>query len=190
MAISMALIATAVARPRSASTSQLRHHRGLLGSGLGKCVMQGSSSNLAGQHSVTVLRRRSRASTACSRRVAGPVAVAVCSAHRGRPREDRITAARHTVGTRDGGRDDHPSTCRSRSTPSQCEDIALDIVYEDEELIVIDKPVGMVVHPAAGNETGTLVNALLAHCRREPVRASAASPARASCTGSTRTPRA
>jgi 23S rRNA pseudouridine1911/1915/1917 synthase len=46
----------------------------------------------------------------------------------------------------------------------QPEDIALDIVYEDNDLIVIDKPSGLVVHPAAGHETGTLVNALIAHC--------------------------
>jgi 23S rRNA pseudouridine1911/1915/1917 synthase len=45
------------------------------------------------------------------------------------------------------------------------EDIPLNIVYEDEHLIVIDKPAGMVVHPAAGNPAGTLVNALLHHCR-------------------------
>jgi 23S rRNA pseudouridine1911/1915/1917 synthase len=44
------------------------------------------------------------------------------------------------------------------------EDIALDIVYEDDDLIVIDKPAGLVVHPGAGHETGTLVNALIAHC--------------------------
>lgn len=44
------------------------------------------------------------------------------------------------------------------------EDIALDILFEDEHLIVIDKPAGLVVHPAAGNWTGTLVNALLHHC--------------------------
>ncbi|VAW12217.1 Ribosomal large subunit pseudouridine synthase D [hydrothermal vent metagenome] len=42
--------------------------------------------------------------------------------------------------------------------------IALDIVYEDDALIVIDKPVGLVVHPAPGHDSGTLVNALLAHC--------------------------
>ena len=42
--------------------------------------------------------------------------------------------------------------------------IALDIVYEDSELIVLDKPAGMVVHPAPGNPDLTLVNALLAHC--------------------------
>ena len=44
------------------------------------------------------------------------------------------------------------------------EDIALDIVYEDDDIIVIDKPKGLVVHPAAGHATGTLVNALIAHC--------------------------
>jgi 23S rRNA pseudouridine1911/1915/1917 synthase len=45
------------------------------------------------------------------------------------------------------------------------EDIPLTIAYEDEHLIVVDKPAGMVVHPAVGNVTGTLVNALLHHCR-------------------------
>jgi len=44
------------------------------------------------------------------------------------------------------------------------EAIPLSIVYEDEVLIVIDKPAGMVIHPAPGHQTGTLVNALLAHC--------------------------
>jgi 23S rRNA pseudouridine1911/1915/1917 synthase len=44
------------------------------------------------------------------------------------------------------------------------EDIALQVVYEDDDIIVIDKPSGLVVHPAAGHETGTLVNALIAHC--------------------------
>jgi len=46
----------------------------------------------------------------------------------------------------------------------QPEAIPLDIVFEDEHLIVINKPPGMVVHPAAGQESGTLVNALLHHC--------------------------
>lgn len=45
------------------------------------------------------------------------------------------------------------------------EDIPLDIVYEDDSIIVINKPKGMVVHPAAGNYTGTLVNGLLFHCK-------------------------
>lgn len=44
------------------------------------------------------------------------------------------------------------------------ENIPLDIRYEDEFLLVLDKPAGLVVHPGAGNETGTLVNALIAHC--------------------------
>ena len=45
------------------------------------------------------------------------------------------------------------------------EDIPLDIVYEDPDLIVVNKPKGMVVHPAAGNLNGTLVNGLLFHCK-------------------------
>jgi len=45
------------------------------------------------------------------------------------------------------------------------EDISLNIVYEDADILVVDKPQGMVVHPAAGHSSGTLVNALLNHCR-------------------------
>ncbi len=45
------------------------------------------------------------------------------------------------------------------------EDIPLDVLYEDEDLIVVNKPKGMVVHPAPGHYTGTLVNALLYHCK-------------------------
>ncbi len=55
----------------------------------------------------------------------------------------------------------HPAVAEADALP---EDIPLDIVYEDGDIIVINKPVGMVVHPAPGNETGTLVNALLYHC--------------------------
>jgi 23S rRNA pseudouridine1911/1915/1917 synthase len=44
------------------------------------------------------------------------------------------------------------------------EAIPLDIIHEDADLVVINKPAGLVVHPAAGHETGTLVNALIAHC--------------------------
>lgn len=50
------------------------------------------------------------------------------------------------------------------STETLPEDIPLDILFEDNQMIVINKPAGMVVHPAAGNENGTLVNALLHHC--------------------------
>lgn len=46
----------------------------------------------------------------------------------------------------------------------KAEEIPLDVVYEDSDIIVINKPKGMVVHPAAGNYDGTLVNALMAHC--------------------------
>ncbi len=49
------------------------------------------------------------------------------------------------------------------ATP-QAEDIPLSIVFEDEDVIVVDKPAGLVVHPAPGHATGTLVNALLHHC--------------------------
>ncbi len=47
---------------------------------------------------------------------------------------------------------------------TRAEAIALDVLFEDDDLIVINKPAGMVVHPAAGNWDGTLVNALLHHC--------------------------
>jgi 23S rRNA pseudouridine1911/1915/1917 synthase len=52
-----------------------------------------------------------------------------------------------------------------RPLDTQPEEIALEVLYEDDDLIVINKPAGMVVHPAAGNFAGTLVNALLHHCR-------------------------
>lgn len=53
-----------------------------------------------------------------------------------------------------------PETCEALP-----EDIPLDIIYEDKDILVINKPSGMVVHPAPGNYTGTLVNALLYHCK-------------------------
>ena len=53
---------------------------------------------------------------------------------------------------------------RDRWKP-QPEAIPLDVLYEDDDLIVVNKPAGMVVHPAAGNAEHTLVNALLHHCR-------------------------
>jgi len=55
-----------------------------------------------------------------------------------------------------------PPAAEAEAAP---QDIPLVIVHEDEDLIVVDKPAGMVVHPAAGNPDGTLVNALLHHCR-------------------------
>ncbi|HEY7809633.1 MAG TPA: RluA family pseudouridine synthase [Allosphingosinicella sp.] len=56
---------------------------------------------------------------------------------------------------------DVPAPAAAHNEP---QDIALEIVFEDEHLLVVDKPAGMVVHPAAGNFDGTLVNALLHHC--------------------------
>lgn len=56
---------------------------------------------------------------------------------------------------------DFPEPVTDRAEP---ENIPLDIVYEDDYLLIVNKPKGMVVHPAAGNPTGTLVNALLYHC--------------------------
>jgi 23S rRNA pseudouridine1911/1915/1917 synthase len=54
-----------------------------------------------------------------------------------------------------------PPAAEAKARP---QDIPLNIVFEDEHLIVVDKPAGLVVHPAAGNPDGTLVNALLHHC--------------------------
>ena len=51
-----------------------------------------------------------------------------------------------------------------RETPLTPEPLSLDVLYEDEDCIVVNKPAGMVVHPAAGRRSGTLVNALLHHC--------------------------
>ncbi len=50
----------------------------------------------------------------------------------------------------------------------QAEDIPLDILYEDEQILILNKPAGLVVHPAPGHPNGTLVNAVLAHCPNLP----------------------
>lgn len=59
---------------------------------------------------------------------------------------------------------------RNRKTKAEPEKIPLNIVYEDPDLIVVNKPSGMVVHPAKGNLHGTLINALLYHCGTLPSR--------------------
>lgn len=56
---------------------------------------------------------------------------------------------------------------KPQKTEVEAEDISLDIIYEDECLLVVNKPAGMVVHPAPGNYSGTLVNALMHHCGSE-----------------------
>ena len=61
------------------------------------------------------------------------------------------------------------SFCVTLPEPELCEalpeDIPIDIIYEDSDIIVVNKPQGMVVHPAVGNTHGTLVNALMYHCK-------------------------
>ena len=52
----------------------------------------------------------------------------------------------------------------AQDTHILAQEISLDVIYEDEDVLVINKPAGLVVHPGAGNHDGTLVNALLAHC--------------------------
>jgi 23S rRNA pseudouridine1911/1915/1917 synthase len=79
-----------------------------------------------------------------------------------------VTHTRKTI--RDGNFRVKPGEAFTVSVPPpaaaepQGQDIPLDVVYEDADLIVINKPAGLVVHPAAGNPDGTLVNALIAHC--------------------------
>ncbi|NIA28925.1 MAG: RluA family pseudouridine synthase [Actinobacteria bacterium] len=83
--------------------------------------------------------------------------------------EDRVTIngqptkAGHTIRPGEVVRVVFPARHETEILP---EEIPLDIIYEDEYLLVVDKPPGMVVHPAFGNMSGTLVNALLAHCRQ------------------------
>lgn len=76
-----------------------------------------------------------------------------------------ITKAGTKLSTGDIVEADIPEPVEDKSFEAQ--DIPLDIVYEDSDLLVINKPQGMVVHPAAGHYEGTLVNALLSHCKDE-----------------------
>ena len=79
-----------------------------------------------------------------------------------------VTHTRKTI--RDGNFRVKPGEAYTVGVPAptpalpQDQDIPLKVIYEDKDLIVIDKPAGLVVHPAAGNPDGTLVNALIAHC--------------------------
>jgi len=74
---------------------------------------------------------------------------------------DEPTKASATVHTGDRIVVDEPPT---EPMDAAAEDIPLDIVFEDENLLLVNKPTGLVIHPAAGNPSGTLVNALLHHC--------------------------
>jgi len=73
-----------------------------------------------------------------------------------------ITSAKAKVDEGAAFRISVPPAIEAEAAP---QDIPLNVVFEDEHLIVVDKPAGMVVHPAAGNRDGTLVNALLHHCK-------------------------
>ena len=75
-----------------------------------------------------------------------------------------------------------------RETTVLPQDIPLQIVYEDADLLVVNKPKGMVVHPAPGNYENTLVNALLFHCRDSLSGVGGENCGRASSTASTRIP--
>lgn len=73
-----------------------------------------------------------------------------------------VTLKKHKVKTGDAVKVTVPEPVHLNVVP---EDIPLDIVFEDADVLVVNKPKGMVVHPAAGNYTGTLVNAILYHCK-------------------------
>ena len=85
--------------------------------------------------------------------------------------EGAVTLAGEKIG--DGNRRVKPGEVYDVAIPAaspatpQGQDIPLTVVYEDRDLVVIEKPAGLVVHPAAGNPDGTLVNALIAHCGKE-----------------------
>ena len=101
----------------------------------------------------------------------------VCSAGRPLAKNHRLTGA-ETVSVA------LPDPAPIEAAP---EDIPLDVVYEDGDVIVVNKPKGLVVHPAPGHPDGTLVNALLHHCG-DSLSASAGHCGPASSTGSTGTP--
>jgi 23S rRNA pseudouridine1911/1915/1917 synthase len=87
-----------------------------------------------------------------------------------RERLKALISAGHVPQTRDPATKVKAGTAYDLTVPSptvahnEAQDIAIDIVYEDDHLLIVDKPAGLVVHPAAGNFDGTLVNALLHHC--------------------------
>jgi 23S rRNA pseudouridine1911/1915/1917 synthase len=87
-----------------------------------------------------------------------------------RERLKALISAGHVQQTRDPATKVKVGAAYSLTVPTpttahnEAQDIAIDIVYEDDHLLVVDKPAGLVVHPAAGNFDGTLVNALLHHC--------------------------
>src|SRR5712692_11447383 len=169
MAIRTAATASAVVRPAINIIRLTRANKAAcsgVGSGATVSVMQSSSSNSAQRLEVTV------AGDEGSIRLDRVLAVRVAELSRSRLKA-LILAGSVTVGNapiRDPAYHVAAGDTITIDVPQAVaaepagEDIALDIVYEDDDIIVIDKPKGLVVHPAAGHETGTLVNALIAHC--------------------------
>src|SRR5712671_3678879 len=139
------------------------------------CAAAGSSSSSADGLLMAVMQRRSRLVVAAEdagerldRVLAQRVAELSRSRHKALILAGRVAIDGATI--RDPGhrvnaggtiRLDLPPPVDAEIRP---ENIPLKVVFEDDDLIVIDKPAGLVVHPAAGNWTGTLVNALVAHC--------------------------
>src|SRR6266699_4257896 len=184
MATSTAEIAKAVVNPAISIIRRTRKNSAAcsgVGSGIAVSVMQGSSTKGSSTNGSST--------NGSSQSSAGRLEIAVAG-DEGSVRLDRVLAVRQAnlsrsrlkglilagsvrVGTTairdpayhvakgDTIRIDVPEAVAAEPA---AEDIALDIVYEDDDIIVIDKPKGLVVHPAAGHETGTLVNALIAHC--------------------------
>src|SRR3954451_16042564 len=180
MAISTAATATVVVRPAISIIRRTRANSAAwsgVGSGTVISVMQGSA------------LEKISSSDQATQPGAGKVVVTV-TGDEGSVRLDRVLAARVpdlsrsrlkalilagsvSVGTarvRDPAYHAAPGDTITIDVPEAApaepgpENIALEIVYEDDDIVVLDKPKGLVVHPAAGHETGTLVNALIAHC--------------------------
>src|SRR6201999_1376488 len=128
--------------------------------------MQGSSSNHTAQHSVTVsgdegFVRLDRVLAAHLTDISRSRLKALIQGGQVRIGSTAVRAPAYHVAPGETIIIDLPEPVEAKP---KGEPIALDIVYEDADLIVIDKPAGLVVHPAAGHATGTLVNALIAHC--------------------------
>jgi len=184
MATSTAEIAKAVVNPAISIIRRTRKNSAAcsgVGSGIAVSVMQGSSTKGSSTNGSST--------NGSSQSSAGRLEIAVAG-DEGSVRLDRVLAVRQAnlsrsrlkglilagsvrVGTtaiRDPAyhvaKGDTITIDVPEAVPAEpeAEDIALDIVYEDDDIIVIDKPKSLVVHPAAGHPTGTLVNALIAHC--------------------------
>ena len=169
MAISTAAIATAVVRP---AISIIRRTRKTSAACSGLCsgksisLMQGSSHHSAGRLQVTVAGNEG--SARLDRALAAHLADLSRSRLKALILDGRVAVGAapvrdpaYHVAVGDTITIDLPEAVAAEP---KGEAIPLHIVYEDDDIIVIDKPAGLVVHPAAGHATGTLVNALIAHC--------------------------